>query len=119
VGQQFPGVLEEDDSVAEQAPSLFGVAGHGSCGLPVLRSWRRAGRLVGADPQWGDHPLVLDSHNDPRIPVGVINGTLRSCTRISDTCKKTGDSLPFSPAGSTERERLTIVKSWRFPHLAR
>jgi len=37
IRQEFTGVLEDDDTVAEQAPALFGVGGHDARGRPVPR----------------------------------------------------------------------------------
>ncbi len=48
VGQQFTGVVEEDDSVTEQAPALFVVCGDGLRGAVVGAVGARAGRLVWA-----------------------------------------------------------------------
>jgi hypothetical protein len=46
VGQQLPGVLEEHNSVAEQAPTLLWVVSDGVGRLPVRRFGRRAGRVM-------------------------------------------------------------------------
>jgi hypothetical protein len=37
VGEQFPGVLEDHDAIAEQAPSLLRVADNGVCRFAVRR----------------------------------------------------------------------------------
>ena len=42
VGQELARVVEEDDSVAKQAPPLLGVNGHGAGGGPVRAVSRRA-----------------------------------------------------------------------------
>src|SRR4051794_34649510 len=48
VGKQFAGVLEQHHPVAEQTPSLLGVAGDGASGLTVGCARRGAWRLVRA-----------------------------------------------------------------------
>ena len=52
--QELPGVLEEDDAVAEKAPPLLGVAGEGTCGLAVGRLGCRTGRVVRAHRRASD-----------------------------------------------------------------
>src|SRR5215471_20779816 len=47
-GEQFPGVLEDDDAVAEQAPALLGMADNGPGSLAVRRARVRTRRLVRA-----------------------------------------------------------------------
>jgi hypothetical protein len=46
VGEQFPGVVEDDDTVAEQPPALFGVGGHELGGLMIRSVRGGACRLV-------------------------------------------------------------------------
>jgi hypothetical protein len=46
VGEEFAGVLEDDDAVAEEAPSLLGVAGDDPGGVPVDCVSTRTGGLV-------------------------------------------------------------------------
>lgn len=46
VGQEFAGVLEEEDTVAQQAPALFRVVGHHLGGLAVGAAGGRAKQLV-------------------------------------------------------------------------
>src|SRR5215471_18360630 len=48
VGKQLPGVLEDHDTVAEQAPSLLRVADYRMCRLAVGCRGIRAGRCVRA-----------------------------------------------------------------------
>jgi hypothetical protein len=55
VRQEFAGVVEEDDAVAQQAPSLLGVGGDGVRGVPVDGVGRWAVRSVaahGIPPGW-------------------------------------------------------------------
>jgi hypothetical protein len=46
IGQQIASVLEHDDAVAEQAPSLLWAGGHDPGSLAIRRVRRRAGRLM-------------------------------------------------------------------------
>ena len=48
VGEELTSVVEEQDTVAEQAPTLFGVKRHGVRGVPVGSLRGRAMRLVRA-----------------------------------------------------------------------
>ena len=48
-GQEFPSIVEQHDTVAEQAPPLLWMAGHGSCGGPIGCQGVRAPRLM---PAW-------------------------------------------------------------------
>ncbi|GAA4605836.1 hypothetical protein GCM10023195_20530 [Actinoallomurus liliacearum] len=43
VGEQLAGVLEDDDTVAEESPALFGVVGDEACSVVVggIRRWAR------------------------------------------------------------------------------
>src|SRR6478672_4512469 len=47
-GEQFPGVLEDDDAVAEQAPALLGMADNGPGSLAIRRARVRTRRRVRA-----------------------------------------------------------------------
>jgi len=46
VGKEFAGVLEHDHTVAEEAPTLFGMAGDDAGGVPVDCVGIRTGGLV-------------------------------------------------------------------------
>jgi hypothetical protein len=48
VRQQFAGVLEDHDAVAEQAPALLGVADNGVRRFPIRSRRSRTGRRVWA-----------------------------------------------------------------------
>jgi hypothetical protein len=46
VWKQRPGVLEQDDAIAQQAPALLGVTGNHPSGLAIRRADGRARRRV-------------------------------------------------------------------------
>jgi hypothetical protein len=63
IGQEFSGVFEEDDAVAQQAPSLLRVGGNGVRGVPVDSVGRWALRLVAAH---GVPPKIWNIHRGRR-----------------------------------------------------
>lgn len=46
VGEEFTGVVEDDDTVTQQAPALFGMCGHDARGGVVGGLYARARRPV-------------------------------------------------------------------------
>src|SRR3954447_24533092 len=71
VGGELAGVIEDDDSVAEQAPALFGVGRHDTCRRVIGRVRRGAWRPVLAhvtSPSLLVVPFTYNTTIAPRMP---------------------------------------------------
>ncbi|CAM5582262.1 Glycine dehydrogenase (decarboxylating) [Streptomyces narbonensis] len=112
VRQQFTGVLEEQDTIAQQAPALFRVVCHQSGRLPVVGVGGGTGRLVLAHG-WvlslrrGGCPAALRAHRRPR----------RSVRFRSQSCST--DGLPQVFRGSSSSPGKTHHPQGRFRSSAR
>jgi hypothetical protein len=93
VGQQLPGVIEEDDAITEQAPTLLWVVSHSMGRLPVRRFGRRARRLM----------LALHSASvPPFICVQRCSSlSLSLSPSVAHASNKSQHYLPLAPACCT------------------
>jgi hypothetical protein len=88
VGQQLPGVIEEDDAITEQAPTLLWVVSHSMGRLPVRRFGRRARRLM----------LALHSASVP--PFICVQRCSSLSLSLSQCCSRLQQIAALSPSGT-------------------
>jgi hypothetical protein len=116
VWQEFSGVVEEDDAVAQQAPSLLGVGGNGVRGVPVDSVGRGALRLGGT---WR---TSKDLEHPPRPPMrfhGVKMILFEWCRRFDHDQSGSGGLIERRRAATgansrwSARSQLSVVSTRR------